>query len=136
MFAKYETLIKTFFSKLNSTQVFIVGLIITFMVFIYFSVDKLTNVFKDYNDCKRASELVKLSKKELEDRARNEVRLQETIDSILLVRKNEKSRETDQKKREIARELDRVKYNMNNVCLLYTSPSPRDRQKSRMPSSA
>ena len=25
---------------------------------------------------------------------------------------------------------------MNEVCLLYTSPSPRDRQKSRMPSSA
>ena len=24
----------------------------------------------------------------------------------------------------------------NRVCLLYTSPSPRDRQKSRMPSSA
>ena len=27
-------------------------------------------------------------------------------------------------------------YNDNEVCLLYTSPSPRDRQKSRMPSSA
>ena len=29
-------------------------------------------------------------------------------------------------------------YNMHNLtsCLLYTSPSPRDRQKSRMPSSA
>ena len=25
---------------------------------------------------------------------------------------------------------------VNNACLLYTSPSPRDRQKSRMPSSA
>ena len=25
---------------------------------------------------------------------------------------------------------------MRKVCLLYTSPSPRDRQKSRMPSSA
>eukprot|EP01017_Pseudomicrothorax_dubius_P024050 TRINITY_DN25599_c0_g1_i1.p1 TRINITY_DN25599_c0_g1~~TRINITY_DN25599_c0_g1_i1.p1 ORF type:complete len:129 (-),score=23.69 TRINITY_DN25599_c0_g1_i1:11-397(-) len=25
---------------------------------------------------------------------------------------------------------------LNNFCLLYTSPSPRDRQKSRMPSSA
>ena len=25
---------------------------------------------------------------------------------------------------------------VGNVCLLYTSPSPRDRQKSRMPSSA
>ena len=28
------------------------------------------------------------------------------------------------------------KYTMYNLCLLYTSPSPRDRQKSRMPSSA
>ena len=26
--------------------------------------------------------------------------------------------------------------NVDLVCLLYTSPSPRDRQKSRMPSSA
>ena len=25
---------------------------------------------------------------------------------------------------------------MNNTCLLYTSPSPRDRTRSRMPSSA
>ena len=29
--------------------------------------------------------------------------------------------------------IGRVRY---NICLLYTSPSPRDRQKSRMPSSA
>ena len=29
----------------------------------------------------------------------------------------------------------KVKFNLD-VCLLYTSPSPRDRQKSRMPSSA
>ena len=28
------------------------------------------------------------------------------------------------------------KRDKNNNCLLYTSPSPRDRQKSRMPSSA
>ena len=27
-------------------------------------------------------------------------------------------------------------YNLLYICLLYTSPSPRDRQKSRMPSSA
>ena len=27
-------------------------------------------------------------------------------------------------------------FSINNSCLLYTSPSPRDRQKSRMPSSA
>ena len=34
--------------------------------------------------------------------------------------------------REIKKALDDV----NLPCLLYTSPSPRDRQKSRMPSSA
>ena len=28
------------------------------------------------------------------------------------------------------------KYKVSKGCLLYTSPSPRDRQKSRMPSSA
>ena len=27
-------------------------------------------------------------------------------------------------------------YDLADICLLYTSPSPRDRQKSRMPSSA
>ena len=27
-------------------------------------------------------------------------------------------------------------YGLQSTCLLYTSPSPRDRQKSRMPSSA
>ena len=32
--------------------------------------------------------------------------------------------------------LDLVKNGMGKDCLLYTSPSPRDRQKSRMPSSA
>ena len=29
-----------------------------------------------------------------------------------------------------------VLFELNMACLLYTSPSPRDRQKSRMPSSA
>ena len=32
--------------------------------------------------------------------------------------------------------LDIFRYLIYTVCLLYTSPSPRDRQKSRMPSSA
>ena len=32
--------------------------------------------------------------------------------------------------------IDEVKANNGSGCLLYTSPSPRDRQKSRMPSSA
>ena len=31
---------------------------------------------------------------------------------------------------------DNKKMHKHNICLLYTSPSPRDRQKSRMPSSA
>ena len=29
-----------------------------------------------------------------------------------------------------------LKHDIPGICLLYTSPSPRDRQKSRMPSSA
>ena len=33
-------------------------------------------------------------------------------------------------------EMDVSKYKKVDFCLLYTSPSPRDRQKSRMPSSA
>jgi general secretion pathway protein J len=32
--------------------------------------------------------------------------------------------------------LQQVQMTMLKICLLYTSPSPRDRQKSRMPSSA
>ena len=32
--------------------------------------------------------------------------------------------------------IDTLAYNTYITCLLYTSPSPRDRQKSRMPSSA
>ena len=32
--------------------------------------------------------------------------------------------------------IDKSKTALDNDCLLYTSPSPRDRQKSRMPSSA
>ena len=31
---------------------------------------------------------------------------------------------------------DEVLGALNNICLLYTSPSPRDRTRSRMPSSA
>ena len=33
-------------------------------------------------------------------------------------------------------ETDEVQVRRHQGCLLYTSPSPRDRQKSRMPSSA
>ena len=32
--------------------------------------------------------------------------------------------------------IDAMKRRKKGTCLLYTSPSPRDRQKSRMPSSA
>ena len=35
----------------------------------------------------------------------------------------------------VSEDLTRLRATMNS-CLLYTSPSPRDRQKSRMPSSA
>ena len=37
---------------------------------------------------------------------------------------------------ELRDELSRAGFADSEICLLYTSPSPRDRQKSRMPSSA
>ena len=37
---------------------------------------------------------------------------------------------------ELTSEVDSVSFCLSKGCLLYTSPSPRDRQKSRMPSSA
>ena len=41
-----------------------------------------------------------------------------------------------EKKERVGLEEERIKYWLSQGCLLYTSPSPRDRQKSRMPSSA
>src|SRR5665213_4179060 len=38
--------------------------------------------------------------------------------------------------RTIEENPDKKIYLLSEICLLYTSPSPRDRQKSRMPSSA
>ena len=39
-------------------------------------------------------------------------------------------------RRRFLRSINNFWINMSKICLLYTSPSPRDRQKSRMPSSA
>ena len=36
----------------------------------------------------------------------------------------------------VANSVNQVLRNLDNICLLYTSPSPRDRTRSRMPSSA
>ena len=49
------------------------------------------------------------------------------------------SASTDEKRiifEEAASRQDQFWGESNNVCLLYTSPSPRDRTRSRMPSSA
>ena len=40
------------------------------------------------------------------------------------------------KSSELKEVADIFKFKQSRICLLYTSPSPRDRQKSRMPSSA
>ena len=37
---------------------------------------------------------------------------------------------------QISSDIDGEDFGISYTCLLYTSPSPRDRQKSRMPSSA
>ena len=48
----------------------------------------------------------------------------------------EKTKTVYLKNKDILAEIHRSKMTYCWHCLLYTSPSPRDRQKSRMPSSA
>ena len=49
---------------------------------------------------------------------------------------NEKSRSLEKALEELQDLLKPKQVLLSELCLLYTSPSPRDRQKSRMPSSA
>ena len=52
-------------------------------------------------------------------------------------KERKKKVKTDEKTEEEKRRMEeRKKRLQQKLCLLYTSPSPRDRQKSRMPSSA
>ena len=60
-----------------------------------------------------------------EDRPRAEVRLDR-------MRKKQRTRNLS----ELAKDTTETKQTLANVCLLYTSPSPRDLSTSRMPSSA
>ena len=55
--------------------------------------------------------------------------------SLRLVEFHDVLREMDVSQ-EIVSEVEKAEITANSACLLYTSPSPRDRQKSRMPSSA
>ena len=57
--------------------------------------------------------------------------LQSTLDNLATIH-----RELSALPPDLASLDARVKAAEKQICLLYTSPSPRDRQKSRMPSSA
>ena len=58
-------------------------------------------------------------------------------DRLGLNNRREDSAEETLRQRFARGEIDAQEYERSlKVCLLYTSPSPRDRQKSRMPSSA
>ena len=62
----------------------------------------------------------------------------ETALDALQTKHNEEMADAQKKLLEVKREKIEVDVSMLHLknCLLYTSPSPRDRQKSRMPSSA
>ena len=50
--------------------------------------------------------------------------------------KSKKSKEIKEEVEDTVNDEETTRLDKLKVCLLYTSPSPRDRQKSRMPSSA
>ena len=55
---------------------------------------------------------------------------------MLLLEKNKAYGDTANQPPKIFSKLSAKEGILARICLLYTSPSPRDRQKSRMPSSA
>ena len=71
------------------------------------------------------------------------IRNTDRIDTLYDLRKNDGELLTRRVEKIVVDKMARSKtavqpvgFNQDNDCLLYTSPSPRDRQKSRMPSSA
>ena len=73
---------------------------------------------------------INLEKKKIRDRFIDEAKLNAEEIVLKALLGDNPSEETKEKFRLMLRD------NQLNDCLLYTSPSPRDRQKSRMPSSA
>ena len=56
--------------------------------------------------------------------------------SIYLKHIDELKREVEEMERQLGEHKEREQTLKNTLCLLYTSPSPRDTERSRMPSSA
>jgi hypothetical protein len=94
----------------------------------------LTN--EDINAIKKAEHEKIFSHTKLkEELANNFSLLKSEIDSLLVAR-NKPVEEIFSPEEEILFDSFREKLNNFYTCLLYTSPSPRDRTRSRMPSSA
>ena len=78
-------------------------------------------------------------KDRLESLEKHTLRLSDIKDYLIHL-KYAKARDHDDEVQEFLVTLDKCSSDvleiLHNSCLLYTSPSPRDRQKSRMPSSA
>ena len=58
------------------------------------------------------------------------------IEEVVVTGSHNKNLEQDSDPLQIFTQKDYKNFNTANICLLYTSPSPRDRTRSRMPSSA
>ena len=83
----------------------------------------------------RFKELTEEQKAEIIDSYRNRESIGITVEK-LAIQLATKYGSSERTVRKWFKKLDLPKKNEPEPCLLYTSPSPRDRQKSRMPSSA
>ena len=67
------------------------------------------------------------------------IRINEENEKLLIQMKDDAyvgNTELNERITELVKTFNQQRPNTPNTCLLYTSPSPRDRQKTRMPSSA
>ena len=136
-------------NKLNDSMIFVANLsllsLMSIILIIY--IKKSLNVSREYAHAKSIIEEVILSfRKDIEELKRRiedfEIKFSDLelpdlkqIKSDLETISSEVSR-LQESYLELNNKIEETKVNMNRACLLYTSPSPRDRQKSRMPSSA
>ena len=80
-----------------------------------------------------------MARKSIIEREKKKIKLVEKFSQKRAALKDEQRKAaTFEEKMDIQRKLQKLPRNSNpsRVCLLYTSPSPRDKRQSRMPSSA
>ena len=115
MFIKWVVVVREFFSKMNSNQAFVTGLLIIVLISVHFSAGTIVDHVKELIDCSDFKREAIDSRDYREKKASQEIKYKLTIDSIIGVIEAEKRIVERRNNKDIAREIDRNKYKLNSV---------------------